>query len=77
MLKDLTRADLPRLVVLSRREVPRDTPVEILGTVVEQDGAPLEPAVAAPPHPVLQGPHAPIAPASPAGKKAAAGEGQA
>ena len=31
VLKDLTRADLPRLVVLSQREIPRDTPVEILG----------------------------------------------
>jgi flagellar biosynthesis protein FlhA len=36
-LKDLTRADLPRLVVLGRREIPRDTPVEVLGTVVEED----------------------------------------
>ena len=33
VLKDLTRADLPRLVVLSHREIPRDTPVEDLGTV--------------------------------------------
>jgi flagellar biosynthesis protein FlhA len=37
VVKDLTRADLPRLVVLSRREVPRDTPIETLGTVVEQE----------------------------------------
>jgi flagellar biosynthesis protein FlhA len=37
VLKDLTRADLPRLAVLSHREIPRDTPVEILGTVVEED----------------------------------------
>ncbi len=37
VLKDLTRADLPRLVVLSPRELPRDTPVEMLGTVVEED----------------------------------------
>ena len=37
MLKDLTRADLPRLVVLSQREIPRDTPVETLGTVVEEE----------------------------------------
>ena len=37
MLKDLTRADLARLVVLSQREIPRDTPVEIFGTVVEED----------------------------------------
>lgn len=37
VVKDLTRVDLPRLVVLSRREVPRDTPVETLGTVVEQE----------------------------------------
>lgn len=35
VLKDLTRADLPRLVVLSQREIPRDTPVEALGTIVE------------------------------------------
>jgi flagellar biosynthesis protein FlhA len=35
VLKDLTRADLPRLVVLSQREIPRDTPVEVLGTVIE------------------------------------------
>jgi flagellar biosynthesis protein FlhA len=31
VLKDLTRADLPRLIVLGRGEVPRDTPVEIIG----------------------------------------------
>jgi flagellar biosynthesis protein FlhA len=31
IVKDLTRADLPRLVVLSRREVPRDAPVELVG----------------------------------------------
>jgi flagellar biosynthesis protein FlhA len=37
VLKDLTRADLPRLVVLSHREIPRDTPVEILGSVVEEE----------------------------------------
>ncbi len=37
VLKDLTRADLPRLVVLGQREIPRDTPVETLGTVVEED----------------------------------------
>ena len=37
ILKDLTRADLPRLVVLSQREIPRDTPVETLGMVVEED----------------------------------------
>jgi flagellar biosynthesis protein FlhA len=36
VLKDLTRADLPRLVVLSQREIPRDTPVEVLGSVVEE-----------------------------------------
>jgi flagellar biosynthesis protein FlhA len=35
-LKDLTRADLPRLVVLSQREIPRDTPIEILGSVIEE-----------------------------------------
>jgi flagellar biosynthesis protein FlhA len=37
VLKDLTRADLPRLVVLSQREIPRDTPVETLGVVIEED----------------------------------------
>jgi flagellar biosynthesis protein FlhA len=37
VLKDLTRVDLPRLVVLSQREIPRDTPVETLGTVIEDD----------------------------------------
>ena len=37
VLKDLTRADLPRLVVLSQREIPRDTPIEILGTVIEEE----------------------------------------
>lgn len=35
VLKDLTRADLPRLVVLSQREIPRDTPVEVVGSVIE------------------------------------------
>ena len=35
-LKDLTHTDLPRLVVLSQLEIPRDTPVEVLGTVVEE-----------------------------------------
>jgi flagellar biosynthesis protein FlhA len=37
VLKDFTRADLPRLVVLSQREIPRDTPIEVLGTVVEEE----------------------------------------
>ena len=37
VLKDLTRTDLPRLVVLSQREIPRDTPVESFGVVVEDD----------------------------------------
>jgi flagellar biosynthesis protein FlhA len=68
VLKDLTRADLPRLVVLSRREVPRDTPVEVIGTVVEQDsheaapapGTLLAHAQAIPS--ILKGPHAPISP---------------
>ena len=41
VLKDLTRADLPRLAVLSHREIPRDTPVEVLGTVVEGEAEPL------------------------------------
>ncbi len=39
VLKDLTRVDLPRLVVLSQREIPRDTPVETLGTVVEDESS--------------------------------------
>jgi flagellar biosynthesis protein FlhA len=37
VLKDLTRADLPRLVVLSQREIPRDSPIEIMGSVIEED----------------------------------------
>jgi flagellar biosynthesis protein FlhA len=37
VLKDLTRADLPRLVVLSLREIPRDTPLEIVGSVIEDE----------------------------------------
>jgi flagellar biosynthesis protein FlhA len=37
VLKDLTRADLPRLVVLSQREIPRDTPIEIMGSVIEEE----------------------------------------
>lgn len=47
VLKDLTRVDLPRLVVLGQGEIPRDTPVEVLGTVVEedQDGSPDESAL--------------------------------
>ncbi len=36
VFKDLTRADLPGLIILSQREIPRDTPVEVLGTVVEE-----------------------------------------
>ena len=36
VLKDLTRADLPRLAVLSQREIPRDVPVESVGAVVEE-----------------------------------------
>ncbi len=36
VLKDLTRAELPRLAVLSQREIPRDIPVESVGTVVEE-----------------------------------------
>lgn len=37
LLKDLTRADLPRLVVLSQNEIPRDTPIEVLGSVIEEE----------------------------------------
>ena len=36
ILKDLTRADLPRLAVLSQREIPRDVPVESVGAVAEE-----------------------------------------
>jgi flagellar biosynthesis protein FlhA len=36
-LKDLTRTDLPRLVVLGQREIPRDTPIEVLATVDENE----------------------------------------
>jgi flagellar biosynthesis protein FlhA len=36
-LKDLTRADLPRLAVLCPQEIPRDVPLEILGSVVEEE----------------------------------------
>jgi flagellar biosynthesis protein FlhA len=39
VLKDLTRADLPRLIVLSHREVPRDVPVETVGALVEEEEA--------------------------------------
>ena len=37
VLKDLTHTDLPRLAVLSQREIPRDTPVETLGEVAWDD----------------------------------------
>jgi flagellar biosynthesis protein FlhA len=37
VLKDLTRADLPRLAVLSQREIPRDTPIETIGVVSEEE----------------------------------------
>ena len=37
VLKDLTRADLPRLVVIAQREIPRDTPVESLGVISEEE----------------------------------------
>jgi flagellar biosynthesis protein FlhA len=36
-VKDLTHTDLPRLVVLSQLEIPRDTPIEFMGTVVEEE----------------------------------------
>ncbi len=59
VLKDLTRVDLPRLVVLSQREIPRDTPVETLGMVVEEEGpeaeAEAEAAAAGPTGPALAG----------------------
>jgi flagellar biosynthesis protein FlhA len=38
VLKDLTRADLPRLAVLGRGEVPRGVPVEIVGVAGEATG---------------------------------------
>ncbi len=41
ILKDLTRADLPRLAILGQREIPRDTPVDVLGSIVEDDPSPL------------------------------------
>jgi flagellar biosynthesis protein FlhA len=28
---------LPRLVVLSQNEIPRDTPIEVLGSVIEEE----------------------------------------
>jgi flagellar biosynthesis protein FlhA len=37
LLKDLTRVEIPRLAVLSRREIPRDLPVDVVGSVVEQE----------------------------------------
>lgn len=37
VLKDMTRAELPRLVVLSHREVPRDVPLESIAEVAEED----------------------------------------
>lgn len=37
VLKDLTRADLPRLVVLSQKEIPKDTAVEPVGVVMEEE----------------------------------------
>ncbi|QDV38680.1 flagellar biosynthesis protein FlhA [Tautonia plasticadhaerens] len=82
VLKDLTRADLPRLVVLSRREVPRDTPIEVIGTVVEQDPpegpVPPVPAPASGIPSILRGPHAPISTRAPADPRrgTAAGEGR-
>jgi len=33
ILKDLTRTDLPRLVVLGQNEIPRDTVIEVMATV--------------------------------------------
>jgi flagellar biosynthesis protein FlhA len=37
VFKDITRADLPRLVVLGQREIPRDTPIESVGSVIEEE----------------------------------------
>jgi flagellar biosynthesis protein FlhA len=36
-LKDLTHTELPRLVVLSQLEIPRDTPIDVSGTVLEEE----------------------------------------
>jgi len=47
VLKDLTRVDLPRLAVLSQREIPRDTLLEALGAVVEAEEEAGNPAAAA------------------------------
>ncbi len=55
VLKDLTRVDLPRLVVLSQREIPRDTPVEVIGTVVEDEVPVVTSYNTASPNPVLAG----------------------
>jgi hypothetical protein len=44
VLKDLSRADLPRLVVLSQREVPRDVPVEVVATLGEADERLVQPS---------------------------------
>jgi flagellar biosynthesis protein FlhA len=37
ILKALTRTDLPRLVVLAQAEIPRDTSVQVLGTVATDE----------------------------------------
>ena len=37
ILKALTRTDLPRLVVLAQAEIPRDTSVQVLGTVAADE----------------------------------------
>jgi flagellar biosynthesis protein FlhA len=55
VLKDLTRVDLPRLVVLSQREIPRDTPVEVIGTVVEDEIPVVTSYNTASPNPALAG----------------------
>jgi flagellar biosynthesis protein FlhA len=47
-LKNLTRAELPRLVVLAQGDLPRDVPIEILGTVVEEPSPIRNPAAARP-----------------------------
>jgi flagellar biosynthesis protein FlhA len=37
LLRDLTRGEMPELVVLSTREVPRDVAVEVVGSVIEEE----------------------------------------
>jgi flagellar biosynthesis protein FlhA len=78
VLKDLTRADLPRLVVLSLREIPRDTPVEECGMVVEDEVPEDESDGSEDPAPIGRGisprSHAPRGDASPDAPRPLAGD---